>query len=196
MKSKRKKEKSGAKDSVPLVPETNEVKTIRLKWEFNGDFRPKFADAPEPHQESVWDFPRPPLIEAVQHDLQVSYQGSVLAKTTKGVRIIETAGAPTYYFPPDDVKTGLLSLGSMGSLCEWKGFSQPLFLDGKEIGWRYVRMFPQYKALYMWPSFYPAEVDCFIDAEQVSPQVGGYYGGWVTSNLAGPIKGEPGTQGW
>jgi hypothetical protein len=28
------------------------------------------------------------------------------------------------------------------------------------------------------------------------PQPGGFYGGWVTSDIAGPFKGEPGTMGW
>ncbi len=37
---------------------------------------------------------------------------------------------------------------------------------------------------------------CYIGEEKVTPQPGGYYGGWVTKNLLGPIKGEPGGGAW
>jgi hypothetical protein len=30
----------------------------------------------------------------------------------------------------------------------------------------------------------------------VTPQPGRFYGGWITSNVAGPFKGGPGTRGW
>ena len=37
---------------------------------------------------------------------------------------------------------------------------------------------------------------CFVDGDRVEPQEGGFYGGWVTPDIVGPIKGGPGTQGW
>jgi hypothetical protein len=30
----------------------------------------------------------------------------------------------------------------------------------------------------------------------VQPQPGNFYGGWVTSSVVGPFKGEPGTFAW
>jgi hypothetical protein len=30
----------------------------------------------------------------------------------------------------------------------------------------------------------------------VVPQPGNYDGGWITSEIVGPFKGEPGTEGW
>jgi hypothetical protein len=45
-------------------------------------------------------------------------------------------------------------------------------------------------------SCYPARLDCFIDGERVRPQAGGYYGGWITDDVVGPFKGEPGTGHW
>jgi hypothetical protein len=46
-------------------------------------------------------------------------------------------------------------------------------------------------------AFYAGPMDaCFVDDEQVTPQPGGFYGGWVTRNLVGPFKGSPGTSGW
>ena len=35
-----------------------------------------------------------------------------------------------------------------------------------------------------------------VAGETVVPQAGGFYGGWVTSRVVGPFKGEPGTWGW
>jgi hypothetical protein len=57
-------------------------------------------------------------------------------------------------------------------------------------------MFQAFSTLYLWPAFYPSMVDCFIDDKKVDAQPGGYYGGWVTDTLTGPIKGSPGSQGW
>jgi hypothetical protein len=37
---------------------------------------------------------------------------------------------------------------------------------------------------------------CFVDEEQVQPQQGDFYGGWITSDIEGPFKGGPGTLGW
>lgn len=46
-------------------------------------------------------------------------------------------------------------------------------------------------------AFYAGKADaCYIGEEKVTPQPGGYYGGWVRTNLVGPIKGERGTEGW
>jgi hypothetical protein len=37
---------------------------------------------------------------------------------------------------------------------------------------------------------------CFVDGERVTPQPGGFYGGWITSGIVGPCKGGPGSSGW
>jgi hypothetical protein len=44
---------------------------------------------------------------------------------------------------------------------------------------------------------YPSRMDaCRLDDELVAAQDGDFYGGWITSDLAGPFKGAPGTLGW
>jgi len=35
-----------------------------------------------------------------------------------------------------------------------------------------------------------------VDGQPVEAQSGRYYGGWVTPELVGPWKGEPGTGHW
>ena len=46
-------------------------------------------------------------------------------------------------------------------------------------------------------AFYPRRVDAaYLDDEEVTPQPGAYYGGWITEEIEGPFKGEPGSEGW
>ena len=46
-------------------------------------------------------------------------------------------------------------------------------------------------------AFYAAKMDaCWVGDDRATPQPGGFYGGWVTPNLVGPIKGEPGSEWW
>lgn len=181
---------------VPVLEETTRIIEARQHWQYRGQHRPEFAVVPAAGQESVWDYPRPPRIEAVDVPLRVEANGNVVALTRSGKRVVETAGAPTYYFPPDDVLVSVEPERG-GSVCEWKGLAQPLQIAGVgSAAWRYVQMFPAFTELYEWVAFYPTALDCFVGEERVTPQPGGYYGGWVTSNLVGPIKGEPGSGHW
>lgn len=181
---------------IPLLRVPPLIIAARNKWQYRGQVRPPFADSPAEGQESVWDFPRPPVIQDCTRRLEVKLKDRLIASTTRGRRVCETAGAPTYYFPPEDVLVGIEASGGQ-SLCEWKGVAESLTVAGvRDAGWRYIQMFAEFRELYLLVAFYPARLDCFVDDEPVSPQPGGYYGGWVTADLAGPIKGEPGSDNW
>ncbi len=182
---------------IPILPVSDQVQQAREKWQYRGDHRPDFADIPAPGQESVWDFPRPPVMQPVSAVLRVFNGHQLIAETQRGLRVLETAGAPTYYFPPEDVEQNLLEYAEMSSICEWKGVAQNVHVDGiTNAGWRYTRMFKEFSTLHQWLSFYPNRLLCFVDTEQAQAQPGGYYGGWVTKNLAGPIKGTPESAAW
>lgn len=186
-----------ASRSIPILPESAQITAARNQWQYDGSRRPDFADPVGPGEESVWDYPRPPRIEPVAETLRVFNGKQPVAETRRGVRVVETAGAPTYYFPPADVEAQLISPGELSSICEWKGVSQALDVAGVEnAAWRYVRMFEAFAELFEWVSFYPSKLLCFVGTEQASAQPGGYYGGWVTRNLKGPIKGTAGSAGW
>jgi hypothetical protein len=45
-------------------------------------------------------------------------------------------------------------------------------------------------------AFYPDRLECYVDGKRVRTQRGGFYGGWITGDIGGPFKGEPGTEGW
>ena len=181
---------------VPILAETEVVLAARQKWQFTGRSRPRFANTPGSNQESVWDYPRPPIVRPVKVTLEVQHQGNVIASSLDGKCVLETAGAPTYYFPPVDVNAGLLQVGSTVSLCEWKGLAESLSINGVDVGWRYIKMYPGYEELHLWVSFYPMMVNCYHDGILAEPQPGGYYGGWVTKGIVGPVKGKPGSEHW
>ena len=64
-------------------------------------------------------------------------------------------------------------------------------------GWFYPVPTAAYTALVDHVAVYPGLVDrCTVDGEVVRPQPGGFYGGWVTSKVVGPFKGDPGTLLW
>lgn len=108
-------------------------------WQYTGQQRPDFALEPGPGQESVWDYPRPPVLVACDSIVEVSSGGARLAHSVNTLRVLETASPPT---------------------------------------------------------FYPSRVECLVDGERVLAQPGEFYGGWVTSRIVGPFKGEPGTGHW
>jgi hypothetical protein len=88
------------------------------------------------------------------------------------------------------------------SWCEWKGEARyySVVHRGKAVAdavWYYPDPSPGYEALAGYYAFYPGLMEaCLVDAELVLPQPGGFYGGWITSNVVGPFKGEPGSAGW
>jgi hypothetical protein len=56
---------------------------------------------------------------------------------------------------------------------------------------------PGYEVLADRVAVYAARMDrCIVAGETVRPQPGGFYGGWVTDDVAGPFKGLPGSMGW
>ncbi len=173
------------------------VQRARQHWRYDGSARPPFAEEPGPGQESVWDFPRPPRIEPVEKPLRVLLGETELANTTRGMRVLETAGAPTFYFPAEDVNTDLLRRTGSSYHCEWKGISMELAADGvTPAGWMLAQAYPEFRDLLGWYAFYPQQLGCYVGEERAASQPGGYYGGWVTSEIVGPIKGAPGSESW
>lgn len=184
----------------PLTPDSR-VLAAREKWQWRGQARPDVAHETGHGEESVWDYPRPPIMAPDLRHVLVRADDRVIAETDDAVRVLETASPPTVYIAPEAVQVELLVPNGSRSLCEWKGIAEEFDLViGDErtasVAWRYSQTFPEFEALAGWFSFYPGRIDCRIDGEIAYPQPGGYYGGWVTREITGPFKGEPGTEGW
>jgi uncharacterized protein (DUF427 family) len=150
----------------------------------------------------VWDYPRPPRVELCARRLRVEFGGETLAETVRAYRMLETSHPPTYYIPQADVKMELLRPNTARSFCEFKGEARYWDIcagvrTSVAAAWSYSSPSPQYAVLRDYLAFYPHRVDaCFVDGELVSAQEGDFYGGWITSDLAGPFKGGPGTRWW
>lgn len=154
-------------------------------------------------RESVWDYPRPPRLDAVPWRLVVEHGGVVVADTTAGIRVLETSQPPAYYFPPEAVRTDLLRPSTSRTFCEWKGtadYADLVLPDGTGVGdvaWRYQRPTAPFAAIAGWWAFYPQRLDrCSVDGEPVEANPGQFYGGWITSWITGPFKGGPGSAHW
>jgi len=159
-------------------------------------------DRPAPGQESVWAYPRPAIAEPTPRRLQIVHRGVTLADTARGVRTLETSHPPTYYFPREDVDAAVLRPHPQRSFCEWKGWASyfDVVVAGEIIpaaAWSYAAPTANFVILQDHVAFYAAPFDaCTVDGERVTPQPGGFYGGWATSREAGPFKGVPGSRFW
>jgi uncharacterized protein (DUF427 family) len=153
-------------------------------------------------RESVWDYPRPPRVELSSRLIRVVFNGRTIAETKRALRLLETSHPPTYYIPPGDVQRQYLLRTNHRSTCEFKGAATYYTLKVRErksedAAWIYHNPKTPYESIRDHVAFYPARVDaCYVDEERVQAQQGDFYGGWITSDIEGPFKGGPRTEGW
>ncbi|MEO1250584.1 MAG: DUF427 domain-containing protein [Pseudomonadota bacterium] len=155
-----------------------------------------------PGQESVWDYPRPPRLEAVNERLRVLVAGHVIGETHNGYRVLETSHPPTYYFPPSDVDGQFIREAAGRSICEWKGAARYWDIVTPEAtvphaAWSYPEPTAAFRPIRDYACFYPSKAEsCWVGDEQATAQEGDFYGGWITAKIIGPFKGARGTWGW
>ncbi len=148
-------------------------------------------------RERVADYPRPPALVVSEQLIEVRALGQVLAQTRRSLRVLETFHPPTYYLPPEAMRLEWLEPAVGHSFCEWKGVASYFSVvvgDQRleRVVWSYADPTPAFAALAGWFALYPGRMDgCWVDGERVEPQPGGFYGGWITSGVEGPFKGDP-----
>jgi Domain of unknown function (DUF427) len=103
--------------------------------------------------------------------------------------------------PLVDVEQAYLRASGGGSFCEWKGPAHYWDLvDGtrclERVAWSYPQPLAGAEALGQCIAFYAHELQCSVGGARVLAQPGGFYGGWITPDLAGPFKGDPGSGSW
>ena len=158
--------------------------------------------APGPGQESVWDYPRPPRLEDTDAHIQIVFGGTVIADSRRAKRVLETSHPPVYYLPPEDVRLDCFVPSPGRSFCEWKGIASYYTITAADktaanSAWYYPDPTPAFAAIENYIAVYPSRMDsCTVDGETVTAQPGDFYGGWITSRIVGPFKGDPGTAGW
>lgn len=152
-------------------------------------------------RENVQPYPRPPAIQPVKQRIAVRLGGKIIADTVMAFRVLETHHAPAYYIPPGDI-TGILVPSEGQSWCEWKGDARYFDVVSGDVtarraAWAYDNPSPRFELLSGHVAFYCGLMEaCYVGEETVKPQPGDFYGGWVTSNLDGIVKGGRGTEGW
>ena len=158
---------------------------------------------PAPGQESVWDYPRPPALSPSSERIRVVHRGHVVADSVRTIRVLETSQPPAYYVPRADVDVSVLRPEQRRTRCEWKGGATYWSLDlgdGTAVGgaaWSYERPVTAYASIAGHLAFYAQVIDeCWVDDEQVVPNPGMFYGGWITRRVVGPFKGAAGTLHW
>ncbi|MBK5932589.1 uncharacterized protein (DUF427 family) [Rhodovulum imhoffii] len=141
--------------------------------------------------ENVRTYPRPPEVRPVSARLRVVLGGQTIAYTMRGLRVLETHHAPTYFFPREDVDPNALRPCSGRSFCEWKGRAQFYDVCGGDLvipraAWSHPYPTGAFTGLARYVAFCPEQMDaCYVGGEPVLPQAGSGHGGWVTSNLSG-----------
>ena len=151
----------------------------------------------DPMPRRVAEYPRPPALVASEQLIEVRALGEVLAQTRRSLRVLETFHPPTYYLPPEAMRLEWLEPAAGRSFCEWKGVASYYSVVVGErrlerVVWSYANPSPAFAALAGWFALYPGRMDgCWVDGERVEPQPGGFYGGWITSGVQGPFKGDP-----
>lgn len=153
--------------------------------------------------ESVWDYPRPPIVVASREHVVIELDGEIVADTQRSLRVLETSHPPVYYVPAEAIARDLLRPVAGTTWCEFKGSASYFDLScpsGRVISraaWHYPEPAAGYEALLDHVAFYPGRMGrCTVDGGTVVAQPGDFYGGWITSNVTGPFKGAPGTDGW
>jgi len=141
-------------------------------------------------------------VELVPRPVVVRLGGNVVADSGRALRVLETSHPPVYYVPAQDVAPRVLAASPRTSYCEFKGVAAYWEVNGggrreADAAWSYPTPSPGYGELAGAVAFYPGRMDsCTVGGVLVTPQAGGFYGGWITPEIVGPYKGEPGTSGW
>lgn len=154
--------------------------------------------------ERVADYPRPPALRSSCERVRVEVGGQLLCDTTAAEgqplqiwMVCETFHPPTIYLPPASLQLELLQPAAGHSFCEWKGVAHyfDVVLPGRCIRkavWHYPEPTPAFAPIAGWYALYPGLMDgVWLAGERVMPQPGGFYGGWITSAVVGPFKGDP-----
>ena len=156
-------------------------------------------------EESVWRYPRPPRVEAIDRLVEIMLDGQIIAYSDRALRAVETSSPEVIYVPKDDLRGVQLIETSDWALCEWKGVGAffDLRLGNRTVekaGWHFPEPFDDlaqgYERLNGHVALFPAKFTCCLNGVRATPQEGGYYGGWITPGQKGPFKGGDGSENW
>ena len=144
---------------------------------------------------------RAPRVEVVEWRIR-SCTPVPSSSTPAVVRVLETSQAPAYYVAFEHVADQFLRRTTTAATASGRASRRtPTSSSAPDRAprpaWSYAEPTPGFEPLIGHWAFYAQALDeCWVDDERVLPNDGNFYGGWVTSNVHGPIKGAPGTLHW
>ncbi len=153
-------------------------------------------------KESVWDYPRPPRVEPLDRHVRIVLGGETIAESDRALRVLETASPPTIYVPREDVRDDVL-IETRARTPSASGRAPPPTSMPRQAasgprgspGTTRSRRRATRSSSAISPSIARRVDAAYLDDELVTPQPGAYYGGWITEEIEGPFKGEPGIRG-
>ncbi len=157
---------------------------------------------PKKGQESVWDYPRPPRLESFSKNIKIYLNEALIADTFNSYRVLETSHPPVYYIPLKNINQKFLIKSESSTFCEWKGKGSYYHLKVndkivQDAAWFYTDPKKEFEAIKNHLAFYAHKMNkCLVNGEEVIPQPGNFYGGWITKDIVGPFKGIDGSWGW
>lgn len=155
--------------------------------------------APRPGQESAWDFPETPTVEASRRSAAGELRGVLLFNVHGGFRVIERGFAPTYYVAQEQTRMEMLVDSGRRFACPHRGILGYWAFDSQgdrlsEIAWTCVQPSPAFECLRGHIAFYPGALDAvWLDGERVEAIPSDPFGGWRTSHIVGPFVSERST---
>ena len=157
-------------------------------------------ERPGPGQESVWDYPRPPRLERIAATITVDLGGETIATTDHAWRVLETSHPPPTTCPEAHFRP--VFCGTPGNVVvrvEGRARYFDLVTPARvaaRAAWSYPAPTAGFEPLADAVAVMAGQVDrCTVDGETVVPQPGGFYGGWITSQVVGPFRAAR-ARGW
>lgn len=147
---------------------------------------------PQPGQESVWDYPKPPRYERVSNQIRIEFNGKTIAETHSAIRNVQTGIPPVYYVPRQDIRLDSLKPDDRHSHCRFKGDADYWTVQVgdrvvRNAAWSYPEPLPEASCIRDHVAFYAHAVEATVDGERVKAPGWKWIGGWVTKNIVGPF---------
>jgi uncharacterized protein (DUF427 family) len=140
-------------------------------------------------------------LEPTAKRIRVELGGRTIGQSARAYRVLETSHPPVYYPPWENVAGGMLVPAAVLSVCEWKvaAVSSDVVVAGRrseQVAWSHPNPTAAFALIAGQAAFYAGRMDaCWVDDERVPPQPDRFSGSWITSDVVGPFRGEPGSWG-
>ena len=155
--------------------------------------------------ESVWDYPRPPRVEPSGRRVRVVLGGAVIAEHDPGAPCPGDEPPAGVLRAARGRRPGALEPSSRSCHASASGRASASYFDviggdGRRVeraAWTYLDPAPAFETIRDAVAFYPGLMDeCTLDGELVEAQPGGFYGGWITSEVVGRSRAAPARGSW